>query len=585
MRSYRRTYGSCRRRGVVVVLVAVLLVAFFGLAALSVDIGMLYSTQAELQRSADAAALAAAAELGTTAAEDPEEMVREAATHYASLNTALTADVGTDAEIILGHSAYNHATGKFAFEANVEPTDAVKIKLRRTDGSNAGAVRLAFGKLFGVEKRGLEASAAAVLIPRDIAVVIDLSNSMNWDSQLRFYDRADGGYSNARDVWAALDGPEPSRPYMPGSELESEYAADSGPTFGYLDNWGDALVSGYNPTDDSGLYYISRYSSTSNSSIQSRLSGRGYSPDEIGIIMSGSKDGTTSHWRNRTGVMLGLATWRSGRPGGLYSQGDGDNRIEDNETVWLSPPSFALDWNWKNYVDWVASSNHYASGFTDFRYHYGLKTFVDFLLESEPQANETNGLWATPQQPLRATKDAVQTLADVVTALDGLDHMALEIFASTGRHEVNLSGDLYAPPNTLYERQSGHYDRSTNIAAGLLRAYTELTSSRARPAASKVIILMSDGVANTDEDGNWLGDGSEQARQYARDRAQQAADDGMTIYTVSVGYAVDRSLMQEIAEIGGGQEFYAVGNPEEYTEQLELIFRALGGKRPVALIE
>ena len=33
------------------------------------------------------------------------------------------------------------------------------------------------------------------------------------------------------------------------------------------------------------------------------------------------------------------------------------------------------------------------------------------------------------------------------------------------------------------------------------------------------------------------------------------------------------------------QEFYAAGTPEEYTEQLEDIFRTLGGKRPVALIE
>ena len=37
--------------------------------------------------------------------------------------------------------------------------------------------------------------------------------------------------------------------------------------------------------------------------------------------------------------------------------------------------------------------------------------------------------------------------------------------------------------------------------------------------------------------------------------------------------------------IGRGQEFYAVGSPEEYTEQLQDIFRAIGGKRPVALIE
>jgi len=67
--------------------------------------------------------------------------------------------------------------------------------------------------------------------------------------------------------------------------------------------------------------------------------------------------------------------------------------------------------------------------------------------------------------------------------------------------------------------------------------------------------------------------------------AQMAADEGFRVYTVSVGYNVDRELLQEIATIGNGQEFYAAGNPDEYTDQLEMIFRALGGKRPVALIE
>ena len=93
---------------------------------------------------------------------------------------------------------------------------------------------------------------------------------------------------------------------------------------------------------------------------------------------------------------------------------------------------------------------------------------------------------------------------------------------------------------------------------------------------------MSDGVANIDESGNY---GEDAAREYATEVAQQAADEGMRIYTVSVGYSVDRALMQEIAAIGNGQEFYAAGSPEEYTEELEAIFRTLGGKRPVALIE
>jgi hypothetical protein len=43
--------------------------------------------------------------------------------------------------------------------------------------------------------------------------------------------------------------------------------------------------------------------------------------------------------------------------------------------------------------------------------------------------------------------------------------------------------------------------------------------------------------------------------------------------------------MQEMAAVANGQEFQAAGTPEEYTEELEAIFRTLGGKRPVALIE
>ena len=66
---------------------------------------------------------------------------------------------------------------------------------------------------------------------------------------------------------------------------------------------------------------------------------------------------------------------------------------------------------------------------------------------------------------------------------------------------------------------------------------------------------------------------------------RHANDLGYRIYTVSVGYNVDRALMQEIAAIGHGQEYYAVGSPEDYTEQLQIIFRMLGGQRQAVLIE
>jgi hypothetical protein len=176
-------------------------------------------------------------------------------------------------------------------------------------------------------------------------------------------------------------------------------------------------------------------------------------------------------------------------------------------------------------------------------------------------------------------------MIDEVTAQDNLDHMSLEVFASTSRHELNLTDEMQDIPDLFYQRQSGHYDRATNIGGGLHEAIVELSSSRARPNAHKMIMFMSDGVPNVDAGGNSVGDGAAAAMDYARQKAQEAADLGYQIYTVSVGFNADRALMQEIAAIGGGIEFYAAGNAEEYTEQLRDIFRTLGGKRPVALIE
>ncbi len=590
-----------QRRGAVVVYVAISLTVIMAFAALAIDMGALYTAKSELQRAADAAALAAAGQLIGGGDGDVDELVVEAADEVARKNPVFAAEMGVTAasNVEMGRATYNAATGKFTFQQTGEPYDATRVTLRRSSNSAAGPIQLMFARALGHDTHGLEATAAAVLVPRDIAVVIDLSNSMCHDSQLRYWDRGDGGSSNLRDVWAALNGPEPSRPYMPGPETETEYADDTGPTFGLMEEWGDPLLPGsYDATDDEGLVYYRKGQTINDGDLEDELIARGYSASEASALMSGYYDGTKSHWRNRIAVLLGLAEWRSGKNGGKFDvqtdggqgfnqSGDGDNKLENNEmTAWEPYPEWRNGgWSWTGYIDFVANHSVYKYQQTEFRYRYGLKTLTDYLIDYYPENYRNTNLWATPEQPLRATKDAVQTMIDTISELDSLDHVSLEIFASTSRHEVNLTANLQDIADTLYARQSGHYDRATNIAGGLMEAYAELKSDRARGNSRKVIMLMSDGVANTDEQGNFLGDGSAASRQFAVDRAEQAADDHMVIHTVSVGYGVDRGLMQEIAAIGKGQEFYAVGSPEEYTEQLEDIFRALGGKRPVALIE
>ena len=583
MRRIGAPFGRRERRAAVAVYVAVCIPFILGFAALAVDIGMLYQAQAELQRSADGAALAAASALVAGAEGGPELAAFEAADELAAMNPVLRVTAGIDSpgDVELGRAIYSPFTERYEFVPGGDVYDAVRVTVRRTEDSAAGPIALTFARFLGHDTRGLLAEAAAVLIPRDIAVVIDLSNSMNWDSQLRYWDRDDGGYANTRDIWCALDGWEPSRPYMPGSELETEYASDSGPAIGEMDTWGDPLLPGaYSAAADPGLWYVRKYYTTTEPNLLADLAERGYNADEINALRSASYDGSWTLWRNRAGVLLGLATWQSGMPDPAFpGGGDGDNRVEDGEITWIPKPSFRVDWSWSGYIDWIQSSRRLSA----FRYRYGLKTFTDWLLDSEPQHNETNNLWATPQQPLRAVKDAVQTMTDAIAALESLDHLALEIFATDAHHEVDLSGDLQAVPDRLYEMQSGHYTTCTNIGGGLAEAIFELQSDRGRSSAHKVIVLMSDGKANVDEDGNY-GDG-QAARDYALAKAHEAADLDIRVYTISVGYNVDRELLQEIAAIAHGLEFYAAGNPEEYTEQLETIFRTLGGKRPVALIE
>jgi hypothetical protein len=566
------------RRGTVIVQVAVMSTVIMGMAAMAIDVGSMYTVQAELQSVADAAALAAAAQLGGQGGGDPAEWssnALEAANQVAVQNVANGQYTAIPLEdIVFGRSTYNAALNQWSFAAGGSTVDAVRVTARRAGGA---ALPMRFAGIFGKSVADLRAEATATLIPRDMVVIVDLSNSMGYDSELRYYNRTDGGYSNLRDIWAALDGPQPSIPYMPGSELQTEYAADTGPTYGSMTQWGDPLVPGYSVSGDPGLWRLVQKYAVTSSAVQNSLTARGYSTEEVNVLCKSYSYESNTQFENRAGVILGLADWNSGRWGGRNpSTGDGDLTIDGWEVVWRPAPPFAKTWNWKTYINYMKSSSSNSA----FRQYYGLKTFTDFLLENRPEYYQTDIQWATPEQPLRAVKDAVQSMTDFIVALDTPDQLGLVVFAaSSPPPEVYLTDNLPAVPARLYQMQSGHYDRTTNIGAGLARARAELKSSRARGNAKKVIVLMSDGEANVSDEGSYT------PKDYAIYQAQLAADDGMMIYTVSVGYASDRPMMQEIAALGRGREFYAAGSPEEYTEELQDIFRSLGGRRPVALIE
>lgn len=580
-----------RRRGTVIAQVAVMSTLMMGIGALAIDVGAMYTVQAELQAMADSAALAAASQLVGDANTDIEYNARVAAEEFGGRNKAAGSygGISISSDVEFGKAVYDPSTERFVFNSGDSPVDAVRVTARRSEGSLNGPLQLMFANALGRATTNLEAQAAATLVPRDMMVVIDLSRSMLYDSRLKrvFEDCPKDDCVNLRDIWAALDGPCPSIPYVPACEQYSEYAGDTGPMFGLMDQWGDPLNCYYNATSDPGLFYIPRYGTTSDARIVASLQARGYSAEEQDALLQGPEDGASTSYRNRVAVLLGLAEWQSGKEDGKFGTGvggNGNNYVGDSETTgWESfDGSIFTDLTWGEYIDSVrdgrASDRHSWGGY---RYYYGLKTFTDFILERRYSNADTPTLFCTPQQPLRAVKDGVQALTDYLLALESPDQLGVADYATDApsAYVHILTENLQAIPDKLYSEQVSHWGQvSTNIGAGMGQAFSELQSSRARNAAKKIMVVLSDGVANTGDDG--MG-----GKDFARWQAERAADEGIIIYAISVGDGVDRAFMQELAAIGRGQEFYAHGNPEEYTEELQAIFRSLGGKRPVVMIQ
>lgn len=166
------------RQGSVMILTVGLMIMLFAFTALAVDIGYITLTRAQLQKSADAAALAANLELysgwglsATKTSSEVAEAARDAAVAVAAQNEAGGLDstfIDPNVDVRLGLRQWDDATQQWGITWGATPYNVVEVTVRRDNYGSANGdapLDLWFAPVIGPENAVLKVSSIAALRP------------------------------------------------------------------------------------------------------------------------------------------------------------------------------------------------------------------------------------------------------------------------------------------------------------------------------------------------------------------------------------------------------------------------------------
>jgi Flp pilus assembly protein TadG len=204
-----------QRRGAISVLAAFMSVMVLAMVAFAVDVGYVLSSKQELQRTADAAAMAACWEYakGLSQGKPPSEAMtqgRAAAVSYSSsnkvanLNPAINQNVSNlgDGDLVFGHMSDLYNPNSALVTATPNLYNAVRLKVRR-DSTLNGETPYFFARIFGLTGQGLDAEATAGYVrnisgfqaPANGGNIDVLPYALDWDTWTALLA------GNATDQW------------------------------------------------------------------------------------------------------------------------------------------------------------------------------------------------------------------------------------------------------------------------------------------------------------------------------------------------------------------------------------------------
>lgn len=148
------------RRGATIVLLAIVLVVLLGMCALVVDLGVAYVATAQLQNTADAAALAGAGKLREGLVHDD---AKAEAVIVAAANTVLRDSqlVDPNTDVVVG--GWDEVNEQVVPWNETMDAFAVQVRARRTVGSPSGPIPTFFAKIWGIESMDITRTSTAGL--------------------------------------------------------------------------------------------------------------------------------------------------------------------------------------------------------------------------------------------------------------------------------------------------------------------------------------------------------------------------------------------------------------------------------------
>jgi hypothetical protein len=156
------------------------MVALCGAVALAIDVGRIAVAKLECQNAADVAAMTGARSLNGIMPQDLNAATtnaKSAAAKYEIMGEPLQSG-----EVVVQHGTYHYDSSELAFTPSMtlqagENYNLTKVTITKT-------LPTTFAKVFGSKSFSVTATATAAHRPRDIAIVLDYSGSMNNESDL-----------------------------------------------------------------------------------------------------------------------------------------------------------------------------------------------------------------------------------------------------------------------------------------------------------------------------------------------------------------------------------------------------------------